>query len=549
VIVNPEHGNSENAAPTVYGNSVYVGSAEGEAGERGFVAAYNATTGQQEWRFYTVPAPGHGWVPAQGNHGGGDVWTEPTIDPATNTLYFGTGNPSPDAILSVRKGCDPHTDSLVALNATTGALKWAHTDICPDAWDYDSHQSPMYFDLTVGGKTVHAVGHANKSGIYIVLNAQTGKVISVSPHLTPYTEPHPVPTTSGVDVCPGDEGGMEWSPASFDPATGAIYQDALNLCMRYVADTPQVANVHQLGQIDFGGTAAPIPNSKVAGYLASINPVTGAVNWKDTLPKPSIGGTLSTAGGLVFAPDDDGRLYAADASTGKILWSGDLGLPFGAAPMSYEVGGTQYVAVVAGGGAGAAALEGVQTGGELVVFKLGGSPVHTFPPVNPLVNPNARVLPDLSQYTKVAPYVYVNAAQRKAVFQVIAAATPTNSGFNFDGYAKGQANFVIPAGWSATLEFSNKSAVPHDVAITKSLQVPLTPVAPIAGAAPVAIPGPTTLARGLTATNGTVADGFGSNVPGQFYLVCGVPGHVQAGMWDRLTVSATAKQPSIQVAR
>jgi alcohol dehydrogenase (cytochrome c) len=545
-IADPNLGYSESAAPTVYGNTAYVGGAIGEGGNRGFVAAYDATTGHQVWRSYTVPAPGHGWVPAQGNHGGGDVWMWQTIDPATNTLYAGTGNPSPDFLTSVRQGCDPHSNSLIALNATTGALKWAHTDICLDAWDYDSAHSPLYFDVTVGGKTIHAVGHANKSGFFEVLDAHTGELISKSPHLTPYTEPHPLPTPAGVNVCPGIFGGIEYSPASFDPQTGAIFQDALSICDRYTSNPAKQVNIHNPGQQDLGGVATPLKTPPFAGYLASIDAATGKVNWKDKLSLPSIGGTLSTAGGLVFTPDDNGNLYAADARTGKILWNADLGLPFGAAPMTYEIGGTQYVAIAAGG-ASVAQVENVPKGGELVVFKLGGGPVHTFPHANALANPSLHVLPDLSQYTKVAPYLYVNAAQKKTVMQVVAAATPTDGGFNFDGYDKGQANFVLPVGWSATLEFSNKSATPHDVALTKSLSVPLTAVAPRGGFAPIAVPGPTMLANGVSASSGTLTQSLSSNAPGRYYLVCGVPGHVQAGMWDYFTVSATAKQPSIQV--
>jgi sulfocyanin len=547
-IADSSQGASETASPTVYGNTVYVGSAEGDAGIRGFVAAFNATTGQQDWRFYTVPAPGHGWVPAQGQHGGGDVWSAPTIDPATNTVYFGTGNPSPDFVGSGRRGCDPHVDSLVALNASTGALKWAHTDICPDLWDYDSHQSPMYYDLTVGGKTVEAVSHANKSGVYTVLNAATGKVISVSPHLTTYTEPHPAPTPKGVNLCPGFFGGVEWSPGSFDPRTGSVYQDALQLCMRFTSNPPKLVNVHRLGQIDIGGATTPLTNPSPAGYLISLNPLSGKVNWKDTFPgKLSVGGTLSTAGGLVFTQDDNGRVYAADASSGKLVWSADLGLPYGSAPMTYEVGGTQYIAVVAGGSSALPEEEGVPTGGELVVFKVGGSPVHTFPALNPLASLHAFPLPDLSHFIKVGPYVYENAAQKKAVIQVVAAATPAEGGFNFDGYAKGKANFVVPVGWTVSLEFSNKSSTPHDVALTSSLKVPLTAVAPAGTLAPVAIPGATTLAHGLSVSSGTIVTGFSSHAAGRYYLVCGVPGHVQAGMWDYFTVSATAKQPAIQV--
>jgi sulfocyanin len=547
-IADPNQGFSETSQPTVFGNTVYVGSAEGDAGLRGFVAAYDAATGKQKWRFFTVPAPGHDWVPAKGHHGGGDVWMAPTIDPANNTLYFAAGNPSPDLIISDRKGCDPNSNSTIALNATTGALRWVHQEICPDAWDYDTHQPPMVFKLTVGGRTVQAVGDANKSGIYTVMDAQTGKVISISPHLTPYTEPHPFPTPAGVNLCPGSLGGIEYSPASFDPQTGAVYQDALNICEHYVANSVSGLDLHQSGQIDVGGTLSPLTNPPPSGYLASIDAATGKVNWEDKLPKPSVGGTMATAGGLVFTGDDDGKLYAADERTGKLLWSANLGLPFGAAPMTYEVGGIQYVAVVAGGASGVAPAENIPTGGELVVFKLGGAAVHTFPPVNPLTSGlNAQALPNLADYKKVAPFVYVNAAAKKAVLQVVAAATSSNSGFNFDGYSNGEANFVVPAGWTIALEFSNRSATPHDVAITSSLKVPLTPVAPKGGLTPVAIPGPATIARGLSASSGTIVTGFSSNAAGRYFLVCGVPGHVPAGMWDHLTVSATAKQPSIQV--
>ncbi|HEY2654323.1 MAG TPA: PQQ-binding-like beta-propeller repeat protein [Solirubrobacteraceae bacterium] len=548
-IANPNQGFSETSQPTVFGNTAFVGAAEGDAGLRGFVAAYDATTGTQKWRFFTVPAPGHAWVPAKGHHGGGDVWMAPTIDPANNTLYFAAGNPSPDLILADRSGCDPNVDSTIALNATTGALRWVHQEICPDAWDYDTHQPPMVFNLTAGGKTVQAVGDANKSGFYTVMDAQTGKVISKSPHLSPYTEPHPIPTPKGVNVCPGDIGGIEYSPASFSPQTGAVYQDALNFCDRYTSNSVFGLDLHQSGQIDFGGTLTPLKNPPPTGYLASIDAATGKVKWEDKLPKPSIGGTMATAGGLVMTGSDDGKLYAADQHTGKILWTANLGLPFGAAPMTYEVGGTQYVAVVAGGSS-VAATENIPTGGELVVFKLGGAPVHTFRPVNPLTSGlNAQALPNLADYKKVAPFVYVNSRAKKAVLQVVAADTSGNSGFNFDGYSKGQANFVVPAGWSIVLEFSNRSSTPHDVALTSSLKVPLVPVVPKGGNVPVAIPGPTTIARGLSAGAGTVVTGFASNAPGRYYLVCGVPGHVQAGMWDHLTVSATAKQPSIQVGK
>lgn len=542
-IANPADGYSETSAPTVYGNTVYVGSAESDAGLRGFVAAYNATTGAQLWRFYAVPAPGHGWMPATGEHGGGDVWMPITVDPSNNTVYFGTGNPSPDFVNSQREGCDPYVDSTVALNATTGALRWAHNEVCPDLWDYDTEQNPIIFDTTVDGKTVPAVGDTNKDGLYTVMNAQTGAVIS-KVELVPYTEPHPAPDAAGVKVCPGDVGGTDYSPASFDPQTGAVYQDIGNVCMTYTAEPTSLINVHQSGQVDLGGTATPV--GPVTGAVASIDPATGKVNWKTSFSKFAFGGTMSTAGGLVFSGVDTGDFDALNAKTGKILYSADLGLPYGAAPMSYQVGNTQYVAIVAGG-ANVAAIEGVPAGGELVVFKLNGSPAHKFPTASSAPGALAKALPNLATYKKIAPFVYADAAAKKAVVQVIAADTSNNAGFNFDGYAKGQANFVVPVGWTISLEFSNKSATPHDMALTANLNPHVAPIAPTGAESPIAIPGPTTITHGLTATDGTIVAGFSSNAAGKYYLVCGVPGHIAAGMWDYLTVSATAKQPSVQV--
>jgi sulfocyanin len=351
-----------------------------------------------------------------------------------------------------------------------------------------------------------------------------------------------------VNVCPGAVGGIEYSPASFIPQTGAVYQDALNICMRYVSTSVFASDIHMTGQIDFGGTFTPLPKPAPTGYLASIDAATGKVNWEDTFAKPSIGGTMSTASRLVFTGADDGNLYAADANTGKIVWTGNIGLPFGAAPMTYQVGHTQYLAVAAGG-SNVAHATNTPTGGELVVLKLGGSPIHTFAPVSALANGvNAQAVPNLADYKKLAPYVYVNTAQKKAVLQVVAAATAANSGFNFNGYANGKANFVVPVGWTVTVEFSNKAETPHNLVVTKSNRPPVTPT-PVGETPAVAIPGPAKVSEGISSSAGTVLTGFSANAPGTYDLACGVPGHLQAGMWDKLTVSATAKQPSIQVTK
>jgi PQQ-dependent dehydrogenase (methanol/ethanol family) len=196
-------GYSESAPPTYWNGLLLVGSAGSDAGLRGFVAAYNAQTGKEVWRFYTVPAPGHGWNPAQGQHGGGDVWMPPTVDTTTGIVYFGTGNPSPDFVNQMRKGCNPYVDSTVALNARTGKFLWAHSEACPDLWDFDTAQPPVLFNVVnKNGETIRAVGEGNKGGYFWIFNAKTGAVLAKSPSVVYQTPNRPVPNAKGVVVCP-----------------------------------------------------------------------------------------------------------------------------------------------------------------------------------------------------------------------------------------------------------------------------------------------------------------------------------------------------------
>jgi glucose dehydrogenase len=180
-VANPSLGYTETSLPTYWHGLLFLGSSAGDSGVRGFVAAYSATTGRQVWRFYTVPAPGQGWVPATGAHGGGAVWMPPTIDPTSGMLFFGTGNPSPDFDALLRPGCNPWTDAIVALDARTGRLRWAHTLICPDAWDYDADQTPMLLTLVRQGKPLRVVGVGDKAGYYRLFDAATGALVLLSP--------------------------------------------------------------------------------------------------------------------------------------------------------------------------------------------------------------------------------------------------------------------------------------------------------------------------------------------------------------------------------
>jgi sulfocyanin len=512
---------------------LFVGSEESDAGLRGFAAAFDAKTGKQVWRWYAVPAPGHGWMPAAGDHGGGAPWMPLVVDPTSGMVYVGTGNPSPDFDNSQRPGCDPWVDALVALNAKTGKFIWGHTELCNDVWDYDSDPMPMLFNLTVGGKTIRAVGHANKSGFFTIYNAATGQVLAKSPYLTKYTTPHPKPSAKGALVCPGDLGGIEYSAEAYSPVTHLAYIPGLNECQIYTLAQPGEANRHKQGLPDFAGSVTFA--SKLSGFFAAVDTTTGKVAWERQLSDPAVGGAVVTAGGIVFSPDDNGRFYAFDASTGKTLWSAYVGLGSGAAPITYEVNGVQYVAIALGSSYSAT----TPPGGTLAVFKLNGAPIKAFPAVTTASGPLA--VPSLKGLIKINPWEYTSPEKQYVVIDLTAAATSNNNGFNFDGYSKGAANFIIPAGWQVAWIFNNKAALPHSAALTTGLT--LATVIQNGGLGPIE----TTNALGGVRSGSTEYVGFQATRVGKFYLICGVPGHAAAGMWDYMTISTTATAPSIAV--
>jgi alcohol dehydrogenase (cytochrome c) len=367
-VANPSQGDAENSPGTYWNGEVIVGGPAGDSGRRGFVAAYDARTGTPRWRTYVVPAPGHGWVPAAGTHGGGDVWMPPVVDPGSGIVYAATGNPTPALSRQRRPGCDRWSDATIALNARTGTLLWGHSELCNDAWDYDTDQAPMIFDLRVHGGVRRVVGDASKAGFYSILDARSGALVSRTPELVRFSEPHGAPTTSGALICPGIFGGIEYGPAAYSPRTGSVYVVGSNACERYRASSPAAAARHRPGTDDLAGTVVPV--GPVTGMIDAIDPATGRVRWRRSLPSAAVGGVLATAGGLVFTGDDDGELYAFDARTGDRIWKAHIGLRFGSAPIAYTVAGHEYLAVAAGG-SGFAGGRAAPSGGRLQVFELG----------------------------------------------------------------------------------------------------------------------------------------------------------------------------------
>jgi alcohol dehydrogenase (cytochrome c) len=363
-VVNDSTGAYETMAPTVYDGMVIVGDSGSEDGVRGFVAAYDENTGKQLWRFYTVPHAGTGWVPKEG--GGGTVYMPPTIDTSTGTIYVGTGNPAPAITGTKRPGPDLYTDSILALKASTGKLLWYHQEVAHDLWDYDAESPPVLFTTEVKGHSVRAVAEAGKSGYLFILNAATGE--DLFPRVAFVKEHHTPPTTKGTLECPGAVGGSQYAPLAFDPEAGDTYVSGVNLC-QVLTVTKKVVS----GEKEFGGDRTTPSKEKPSGTFTAVNVTTGKIAWAHNMSTPMLGGATATAGNIVFTGDQHGILYAFNAKTGKTLWTGDLGLAFGSAPVIYTIAGQEYVLAAVGGSALTASESLGAIGAKLVALKLHGS--------------------------------------------------------------------------------------------------------------------------------------------------------------------------------
>jgi alcohol dehydrogenase (cytochrome c) len=371
-VADPAQGNTMNSPGTFYDGELIVGGPAGDAGLRGFAAAYDATTGKRLWRTFMIPPAGKAWRRARGSHGGGDVWMPPVVDPRSGTAYVSTGNPTPGFTNEQRPGCNPLSDATVALDTKTGKIEWSHTEVCNDSWDYDTVQAPTILDLRAGGSgaPVRAVGAGSKSGFYSTLDAATGKLLARSPYITHYSRPHPRPTATGAVVCPGIFGGLEYGPPSFDAARQSLYVAGNEMCMRYKVDSRAEIEAHSRGDDDLAGTAEQV--GAATGVLAALDPSTGKIRWRTALPRPANGGTLATAGGFVMVGDDDGYLYALDGRNGEVIWRYDLKRRVGSAPIAYEIDGVEYIAIAAGGSLVEAHGTVPDRPGRLFVFRLPG---------------------------------------------------------------------------------------------------------------------------------------------------------------------------------
>ena len=340
----------------------------GRFGRPGFLAAYDVYSGEKIWQFDTIP--NQGWegelsnytkdgevlnrdlqyekdnlvkYPDAAKYGGGSAWTTPAIDKDSNTLFFGTGNPSPQMSGDSRPGDNLYTVSLVALDANTGKLKWHYQQVPHDIWGYDVASPPVIFHTLHKGKVIPAVGQAGKTGWFYIHNRDTGELLLKSEPFVPQQNMFSEASEEGTIIYPGILGGSSWSPVSMNVDLHHIYVSGIHAPFRYIANEKNTEN----GIIKY--TSSEPTNDEQWGILSSIDLTTGKILWQHKTDDPLVGGSLSTRGNLVLFGEGNGSFNAAHAETGEILWTTSIDAGVNAPPISYVLDGKQYIAVVSGG--------------------------------------------------------------------------------------------------------------------------------------------------------------------------------------------------------
>jgi PQQ-dependent dehydrogenase (methanol/ethanol family) len=371
-IADPEKGYSETMAPTVVDNKVLIGTNGGEYGIRGFVKAFDVADGKLLWTFYTIPEKGHEgiWNPKDATGRdmkrdlaaekaalakdssfwqtlGGGVWMNPSVDLKNRTVWFVVGNPSPDLYGAERPGDNLYTDSLVAIDLDKGTYKCHFQYVAHDVWDLDAVSPPILVDVKdKNGKMIPGVIHGGKTGHIYVHDRKDCSLIRFSEAMIPQENMWVLPTTEGARMLPGANGGVEWSPMSWDPKLRLAFALNLHQPMTYHVEPAKYPGGSKLW---LGGAFKVIPGEKQWGRVAAVNVDTGKIAWKHDTEQPLIGGGLATAGGLYFFGEGNGSFNALDSKTGKKLWSFNCGAGANAMPVSYMVGGKQYIAMGCGG--------------------------------------------------------------------------------------------------------------------------------------------------------------------------------------------------------
>tara|TARA_B100001248_G_scaffold262107_1_gene256121 strand:- start:7020 stop:9104 length:2085 start_codon:yes stop_codon:yes gene_type:complete len=421
-------------APRIVKGNVIIGNGGGEFGVRGYVTAYDVDSGDELWRFYTVPgnpnepfespemeiaaktwSGGKWWEYG----GGGTVWDSMAYDPVLDTLYIGTGNGSPwnRYVRSPGGGDNLYLSSIVALDPDTGDYKWHYQTTPGDSWDYTATQHMILADLEINGQIRKVIMQAPKNGFFYVIDRTNGELISAENYVPINWATH-VDMETGRPVenpannyfntpaltTPGPLGGHNWQPMAFNPDTGLVYIPAQEMLFVYSNDkdfeynrkTWNTGQQVEMTYLPKNPDELAMVDKATVGYLLAWDPIAQEEVWREQYQRPWSGGLLSTAGDLVLQGTSDGRFIAFDAASGEILWSVDTGQGIIAPPITYMIDEEQYIAIQVGYG-GAYALAGAfpsanknpAQNGRMLVFKLGGEemspPVQSIARVNPVV--------------------------------------------------------------------------------------------------------------------------------------------------------------------
>ena len=416
-------------APRAVNGNIIIGNGGAEYGVRGYVSAYDAQTGEQAWRFHTVPGdpnkPYESEVMRRAAStwtgdlywkvgGGGTVWDSMAFDPTLNLLYIGVGNGSPwnRWIRSPQGGDNLFLSSIVALDATTGEYRWHYQTTPSDTWDYTATQHMILTTLSINGEDRQVLMQAPKNGFFYVIDRITGELLSADKYVPvswasqvnletgrPLETPNADHSAQTQNTSPAALGGHNWHPMAFNTATGLVYIPAIQAVQPYSTDSnfnyrgDSSWNLGQAEPLGKSGDVAGLPAALMEGVVSRLmrgkliawDPVTRKEAWHVDHPVPWNGGVLSTKSGLVFQGTGAGRFVAYDGATGETLWEAPTGTGIVAPPVSYMVDGVQYIALMAGwGGVGGLSLpQFVPANGtsRLLVYKLDGNAAHPSAPV------------------------------------------------------------------------------------------------------------------------------------------------------------------------
>jgi alcohol dehydrogenase (cytochrome c) len=358
-------GYSITLAPLAVKDKIVIGVSGGEFGVRGFLEAFDAKTGKSAWRCWTIPGPGEPgnetWSGDSWKIGGAPTWVTGAFDPELNLIYWGTGNPSPDYNGDVRLGDNQWSDSVIAVDADSGKLRWGFQFTPHDTHDWDSNQVPILIDADFGGRPRKMLMQANRNGFFYILDRTTGEFLKgeafakqtwargLDAKGRPIVIPGLEPTAEGVLVYPGLEGSTNWLSPSYSPQTGLFYVQTKENYGQYYYKLP---SEYQVGEHFENGGGRNVLGEEPYGALKAIEATTGKIRWEFRQQVPGTtspnAGVMTTASGLVFSGTREGYFFALDAQTGKSLWQFMTGGAIYGSTISYAVDGKQQVAIASG---------------------------------------------------------------------------------------------------------------------------------------------------------------------------------------------------------